>query len=130
MDREEADAIVTKLKDGARANPWVPSFGLFPPRERYHHLPDGLSLCLTMDILTKEYVKQLARDIGTEPPETLTEGVRFWHLSIARVASDPALLLDGEVALWRRAFFKKEPIIEVPGIITIVRSRHFFWKVE
>ena len=126
MERDDIAAIVKKLKDGARASPWVP-FGI-PPRERYHHLPDGLNLCLTLDILAKEYVNRLAQAIRTKPPEALAEGGRFWHLSIARVgAGSPA---PEEVEFWRRAFFEEDPIIEVPGLITSVKARHFFWRID
>ena len=126
MDRRDPDvvAIVKKLKNGARSSPWIP-VGI-PPRERYYHLPNGLSFCLTMDILPKEYINRLAQAIGTKPPEELGEGGQFWHLSITRLgASGPT---EEEVAFWRRAFFEKEPTIEVPGLIPGVKSRHFFWR--
>ncbi|MBA7623012.1 hypothetical protein ES703_30402 [subsurface metagenome] len=127
MDRRDPDvaAIVKKLKDGARASPWIPA-GV-PPQGRYHHLPNGLNLCLTMDLLPEEYVNRLAQAIGTKPPEELGEGGQFWHLSIARLgARGPT---PEEVEFWRRAFFEEEPIIEVPGLIPNVKARHFFWRV-
>jgi len=128
MDRRAPDvvAIVKKLKDGARASPWIPA-GV-PPRERYHHLPNGLSLCLTMDILPKAYIHRLAQAIRTKPPEELGEGGQYWHLSIAGPgARSPT---PEEVEFWRRAFFKEEPIIEVPGLIPAIKSKHFFWRAE
>ena len=74
MDRRGRDvvAIVKKLKDRARASPWIPA-GV-PPREHYHHLPNGLGLCLTMDILRKWYMNRLAQAIGVKLPEELSEG--------------------------------------------------------
>lgn len=125
MDRKEAGAIVRKLTEGAMANPWVP-FGI-PPQERYHHLPDGLNLCLTLDILTKAYVNRLAGVTGAKPPEALAEGGGFWHLSITRVgAGSPA---PAEVEFWCRAFFEEDPMIEVPGLLADVQARHFFWRM-
>ena len=126
MDAPDVVAIVKKLKDGARASPWIPA-GV-PPRERYHHLPNGLNLCLTMDILPKEYMNQLAQAIGTKPPEELGEGGQFRHLSIARLgARSPT---PEEVEFWCRAFFEEEPIIEVPGLIPAIKAKHFFWRTE
>jgi len=125
MDREEADAIVRKMKAAAGANPWVP-IGV-APRERYHRLPDGLSLCFTLDVLSKDYLNRLARAFGEKPPGRLAEGSRFWHLSVARPGCAPTL---AEVAFWRRAFFEKAPFFQMGGIITAVNSRHFFWKAE
>jgi hypothetical protein len=128
MDRQGRDvvAIVKKLKDRARASPWIPA-GV-PPQEHYHHLPNGLHLCLTMDILPKWFVNQFARAIGVKVPEELGEGGQFWHLSIARLgAGGPR---PEEIEFWRRAFFEEEPVIEVPGILTGVNSRHFFWRAE
>jgi len=127
MDRRDPDvvAIVKKLKDGARASPWIPA-GV-PPRERYHLLPNGLNLCLTIDILPKEHMNRLARALGMKPPEELGEGGQFWHLSIAGLgARSPT---PEEVEFWRRAFFEEEPIIEVPGLIPSVKAKHFFWRV-
>jgi len=127
MDRRDPDvvAIVKKLKDGARASPWIPA-GV-PPQERYHHLPNGLNLCLTMDLLPEAYIHRLARAIGTKPQEELGEGGQYWHLSIAGLgARSPT---PEEVEFWRRAFFEEEPIIEVLGLIPGVKARHFFWKV-
>ena len=128
MDRRDQDvvAVVKKMKDAAQASPWIPA-GV-PPRERYHHLPNGLNLCLTMDLLLTEYINGLARAIGTKVPEELGGRDKFWHLSIVRLgARGPTL---EEVEFWRRAFFKEEPTIEVPGLITGVNSRHFFWRAE
>jgi len=102
MDAPDIVAIVKKLKDRARASPWI-SAGV-PPRERYHHLPNGLNLCLTVDILPKEYMNQLAQAIGTKPPE--------------------------EVEFWCRTFFEEEPIIEMPGLILAIKAKHFFWRTE
>jgi len=50
MDRRTPDvvAVVKKLKDGARGAPWIPVGA--PPRECYHHFPDGLSICFPLDI--------------------------------------------------------------------------------
>ncbi len=112
MDRRAPDvvAIVKKLKDRAQASPWIPA-GVASP-EHYHHLPDGLKLCLTMDIL----------------PKAFGERSQFWHLSIARLgARGPT---PEEIEFWCRAFFEEEPIKEVPGLLTGVKSRHFFWRAE
>ena len=64
MDKRDAADIVKKMKEGARAAPWVPLGA--PPRERYHHLPNGLALCFTLDILPKEHVGRLARITGAK----------------------------------------------------------------
>jgi len=128
MDRRDPDvvAIVKKLKDRAQASPWVP-VGVAPP-EHYHQLPDGLKLCLTLDILPRGDVDLLAMAIGAELPEGFGEGAKFWHLSIARLgARGPT---PEEIEFWRRAFFEEPPGIEVPGQVPAVQSRHFFWKVE
>ena len=128
MDRRypDAAAIVKKMKDGARANPWVP-LGI-APQERYHHFPNGLSLCLTVDVLSKEGFKELARRFGLKPPGDLGEGGQFWHLSMARVGSLPPA--QEEVEFWRRAFFEEEPIIEMRGLLTGLHTRHFFWRYQ
>lgn len=127
MDRRDLDvvAIVKKLKDSALVSPWIPA-GV-PPRERYHHLPNGLSLCLTMDLLPKEYVNRLAQAIGTKVPEELGEGGQFWHLSITRLGTRGPT--PEEVEFWRRAFFEEEPTIEVPGLIPSIKAKHFFWRI-
>ena len=106
MDAPDVVAIVNKLKDGARASPWIPA-GV-PPRERYHHLPNGLNLCLTMDILPKAYIHQLAQAIGTKPPEELGEGSQYWHLSIARPgARSPT---PEEVEFWREPSLRRSQL--------------------
>ena len=128
MDRRDPDvaAVVKKLKDGARASPWIPAGA--PPRERYHRFPDGLSLCFTLDILPIAHLNRLAQASGAKIPEELVEGGQLWHLSIARLgARDPT---PEEVEFWRQAFFVEEPIIEVPGLISAIKSRHFFWRGE
>ena len=128
MDRLESDvaAIVKKMKDGARASPWHP-FGV-PPRERYHHFPYGLNLCFTLDILSKGYINRLARAIEVKLPEELSEGGKFWHLSITRLGgSGPT---PEEVEFWRQAFFEEEPIMETAGMVPGVNARHFFWRAE
>jgi len=128
MDRRDPDvvAVVKKMKERAQASPWIPA-GV-PPRECYHHLPNGLSLCLTLDILPGGYVNRLARAIGIEVPGELGGGGKFWHLSIAGMwARGP---IPEAVGFWRRAFFEEAPIIEVPGLITGVKSRHFFWRAD
>ncbi|MBA7690769.1 hypothetical protein ES703_99301 [subsurface metagenome] len=115
MDRRDPDvvAIVTRMKIGARGSPWVPS-GVVPG-ERYHHFPDGLSLCLTLDILNK-----LTKALG--------EGGKFWHLSIARPGGRK--LTPEEVEFWPRAFFEEEPIFQMQGLVSVANSRHFFWRTE
>lgn len=126
IQAEEVEAIVKKLKDRAQASPWIPA-GIAPP-EHYHHLPDGLKLCLTLDMLPREYMDLLARAIGSRLPEGFGEGAKFWHLSIARLgARGPT---PEEVEFWRRAFFEEPPSIEVPGQVPAVQSRHFFWRAE
>ena len=106
MTQQAADvtAIVEKLKERARARPWVP-VGV-PPREHYHRFPNRLSICFTLDILP---------------------GVRYWHLSIARV---PGRLAPEEIEFWPRAFFDKTPDIESPSPISFVAGRHFYWRAE
>lgn len=126
MERRDAAAIVRKMKDGARAAPWVP-MGT-PPRERYHHLPNGIGLCFTLDILSKEYVTRLASITGSNIPDYLAQGGRFWHLSIARPGG-PGLTPE-EIEFWRQAFFEEKPFIEMSGLLSVVNSRHFFWRVE
>ncbi len=115
MDRRDPDvvAIVTRMKIWARGAPWVP-LGV-APRESYHHFPDGLSLCLTLDIFPK-FTKALG------------EGGKFWHLSIRPPGGRS--LTPEEVEFWCRAFFEEEPVVEVPGMIAGLRTRHFFWRVE
>ncbi|KKN86958.1 hypothetical protein LCGC14_0262270 [marine sediment metagenome] len=128
MDRRAPDvvAVVKKLKDGARGSPWIPAGT--PPRERYHYFPDGLSICFTLDILSKVYLTQLAQASGAKIPEGLVEGGRFWHLSIARLgARGPT---PQEVDFWRQAFFGEEPIMEVGGQILGINSTHFFWRAK
>jgi len=128
MDRQAPDvvAIVKKLKDRAQAFPWVPA-GV-APRKHYYRFPDGLKLCLTLDILPREFVDLLAVAIGAKLPEEFGERSQFWHLSIARLgARGPT---PEEIEFWRRAFFEEAPIIEVPGLITGVNSRHFFWRAD
>jgi len=120
----EVVAIVKKLKDRAKASPWMPS-GL-PPPVCYYHLPDGLSLCFTLDLFTKEYLNRLARAIGAKAAGELGEGGQFWHLSIARMGAQGPN--PGEVEFWRGAFFGEAPAVEVPGLIPGLSSRHFFWR--
>ncbi|MBA7702129.1 hypothetical protein ES703_110886 [subsurface metagenome] len=98
----EVNAVVEKLKGGARASPWVP-MGV-PPRQHYHILPNGLTLCFTLDILP---------------------GRRYWHLSIARKPGGPT---QEEIEFWRRAFFREEPKMTYPSRIAGGASRHFFWR--
>lgn len=126
MDKRDAADIVKQMKDGARAAPWVP-FGA-PPRERYHHLPNGLALCFTLDILSPEHVARFVSINGSNIPEYLAQGGWFWHLSIARPGG-PGLRPE-EMGFWRRAFFAEAPIIEMSGLLPGVNSRHFFWRVE
>ena len=116
-------AIVKKLKDRARASPWVP-VGL-PSREHYHNLSNGLTISLTIDILS---IAQLARLTRMKLPEELTEDSQWWHLSIARLGSrGPS---PEEVRFWRQAFFKEKPTIEMPGLLTGINTRHLFWRIE
>lgn len=104
MNKQALDvaAIVERLKETARARPWVP-MGL-PPREHFHRFPNGLQICFTLDILP---------------------GTQYWHLSIARVPGDPT---TEEIELWRHAFFDEVPEIELPDQIPGVSSRHFHWR--
>lgn len=102
-DRDVA-AIVKKLKQMARARPWVPMGA--PPREHYHKFPNGLTLCFTLDIL---------------------RGVRYWHLSIGRVNGR---LAPEEIEFWPRAFFDEEPTIELLSQILGLSSKHFHWRAE
>ncbi|MBA7608336.1 hypothetical protein ES703_15513 [subsurface metagenome] len=106
MNEQNSDvtAIVQKLKGRAQAFPWVPAGG--PPREHFHRFPNGLTICFTLDILP---------------------GVRYWHLSIARVNGT---LAPEEIEFWPRAFFDKEPTVELPSQITGLSSRHFHWRVK
>ena len=127
MDRRYPNAaVVKKMKDGARASPWIP-VGV-APRERYHHLPDGLSLCLTVDILPKEYVNLFAKIFGVNPSEELGEGGKFWHLSIARMGGRRPT--PEEVEFWRRAFFEEDPIMEMQGLLPGVNASHSFWRFD
>jgi len=101
MNRQDAEviAIVQKLKERARAHPWV-SMGV-PPREYYHRFANGLSICFTLDILP---------------------GIRYWHLSIARV---PGGATPEEIEFWRQAFFNEEPDIELPAQLPGVSSSYW-----
>lgn len=105
MNDPNVAVIAKKLKETASAYPWVPS-GI-PPREHYHSFPDGLTICFTLDVLPR--------------------GIRYWHLSIARMPGGPT---KEEIELWRRAFFDEEPTIEYPGRYPEGFSRHFYWGVE
>lgn len=102
-DDPDVAAIVKKLKGRALIHPWVP-LGV-PPGWHFHRFPNGLSICFTQDVLP---------------------GVRYWHLSIARVPGGPT---REELEFWRHAFFNEEPTMEYPGQITGVPSRHFYWRV-
>ncbi len=128
MDRRDPEvvAIVKKLKDEARASPWIPAGA--PPHARYHHLPNEISLCFTRDLFSKKYINRLAQAIGTKIPEELGEGGQYWHLSIARPGAHSPT--PEEVEFWRRAFFEEEPIIEVLGLIPAIKAKHFFWRTE
>lgn len=97
-------AIVKKLKERALASPWVPA-GV-PPRQHFHRFPNGLTICFTLDILP---------------------GVRYWHLSIARVNG---CLTPEETVFWPRAFFDEPPTIELPSQIHGLSSKHFHWGVK
>ena len=103
MSKQEVVAVVEKLKERARAYPWVP-IGV-PPREHYHRFPNGVSICFTLDIL----------------PEA-----RYWHLSIACLG----WLTGQEMGFWRRAFFDEDPTISSHGEILGVATRHFYWRLE
>lgn len=94
--------VVKKLKKRAQASPWVP-LGV-PPPEHYHRLPNGLTICFTLDVLP---------------------GIGYWHLSIARIPEGPT---KEEIEFWRRAFFDEEPTIEWPGRIIGLMSKHFYWR--
>ena len=118
--------IVKKLKQRAGESPWIP-FKLVAPEHR-HNFPDGLSICFTIDILPVAYMNKLARLAGTELPEGLGEDSLWWHLSITRLA--PGGPSPEEISLWRRAFFKEEPTIEVPGLIIGANARHIYWRAE
>lgn len=103
MNQQDVTAIVEKLKERARAHPWIP-VGLVPP-EHFHKFPDGLSICFTLDILP---------------------GAQYWHLSIARPNGS---LRAEEIEFWR-AFFDEEPTIELPSQICGLSSRHFHWRMK
>lgn len=119
----DAAAIAEKMKEGAWSAPWVP-VGI-APRERYHYLPDGLSLCLTVDTITEELAdmaSKIVRSAVQVKPGSL------WHLSIARLDDSPPT--EEELIFWRKTFFKEEPIIELPRTTGSLKSRHFFWRID
>ena len=99
-----------------------------PPRECYYHFKTGLSLCLTVDVLTTEWVKQVGQRLGVKYPEGLASGEKFWHLSIARAGTGAPM--HAEMEFWRGAFFEEPPFIRMGGVLPGVNSRHFFWKYE
>ena len=101
---KDINAIVNKLKERARACPWVPLD--LPPREHFHVFPNGLSICFTLDDLP---------------------GVQYWHLSIARV---PGGVAPEEIDLWRRAFFAEEPDIKLPSPVPAASGNSFYWMVN
>lgn len=103
-ERDDAAAIVQKLKETARAHPWIPVGPV--PGEHFHRFPDGLSICFTLDILP---------------------GARYWHLSIARPNGS---LRAEEIEFWPRAFFDEAPTIELPSQILGLSSRHFHWRIQ
>jgi hypothetical protein len=123
---EQLTELVERMKATARERAGVP-LGPAPP-ECYYRFRNGLSLCLTVDILTVDYVNMLSRIYGVGVPERLSEGARFWHLSVARRGSRGPL--PEEVEFWRRAFFEAPPLIQTGGVLPGIRSRHFFWKYE
>lgn len=76
--------IVEKMKATARAHASIPV--LPPPRECYYHFKTGLSLCLTVDVLTTEWYQGGQRR-GVKFTQGLAKGAKFWHLSITRVGA-------------------------------------------
>lgn len=119
----DAEVIVDKLKGRARLEPWEP-VGI-APQQHYHRFPDGLSLCLTVDILSKEYLEEIFKILKIKDHAGDEAEKWFWHLSINRKGeSSPSA---EEIDFWRSAFFEAKPDIEVPGMITGINSRHFFW---
>jgi hypothetical protein len=101
--KQNVEEMVRSLKETARRNEGVPLGP--PPEECRRFLPDGLGLCLTVDFIPGRG--------------------RYWHLSVARTGD--RFPSAEEIEFWRRAFFDEEPLIEVPGMLNDVNSRHFFW---
>lgn len=127
MDKQDpaVKELVERMKATARAHAAPP---LGPPRECYHEFASGLRLCLTVDVLTADWISQVSRLIGAEVPEVMVEHMKYWHLSITRVGVGAPM--HAEVEFWRRAFFEEPPLIGTGGVLPGVHSRHFFWKYE
>ncbi len=126
MPDEAVREIVARMKATARAHASIPV--LPPPRGCYYEFANGRMLCLTVDVLTAEWVDQVGQRPGVEVLQGLAKGAKFWHLSITRVgASSP---LPAEVEFWRGAFFEEPPFIQTGRVLPGVNSRHFFWKYE
>ncbi len=101
-------AIADELKRTAEANPFEPFKQLGPPlRRHYRSFDDGLTVCFTLDILP--------------------DGSKFWHLSMGRT---PQGISQAEQEMWCRLFFDEQPVIERPGEIPGLLTRHFFWRFE
>jgi hypothetical protein len=125
MEKRYPDAvtIAKEMKDGAQASPWVP-LGV-APRERYHILPDGLSLCLTLDTITEELADVASRIVRSA---VRVKPGSMWHLSIAR--TDGSRPTEEESDFWCKAFFEEEPFIVLPSSAGPVKSKHFFWRIK
>lgn len=125
----EAAAIAEKMKESAQAHPWVP---LGPaPQDRYHHFPNGLSLCVTVDIMSAEYQAMVAKILRMGPSPVKGSEAKYWHLSICRFGEEKPS--PEEVVFWRNTFFKKKPDIEMPvemAQVNGINSHHFLWRVK
>jgi len=123
---QDVNEIVERMKATARAHASPP---LGPAtRECYHEFATGLRLCLTVDVLTREWIGQVGRLFGVNFPREMATGRKLWHLSIARVGAVD--LTGAEVEFWRRAFFEEPPWYQSGGGLPGVHSRHFFWSYE
>lgn len=125
----EAAAIAEKMKESALAHPWVP-FGP-APQDRYHHFTDGLSLCLTVDIISAEYRMMIARILKENMTRVKNGEVRYWHLSICRLGEEKPS--PEEIKFWKKTFFNNHPDIELPtemSQVNGINSHHFFWRVK
>lgn len=125
MEDKEVKELVEGMKATAQRYAGPP---LGPAaRDCYRELADGLRLCLTVDVLSREWISLVAKAFGLNLTRNQATGRKLWHLSIARVGSS---LSKEESEFWRRAFFEETPWHQSGGVLPGVNSRHLFWEYK